>query len=107
MKRYIWSLAAAALIAACMQGTAAAQDNVLTEAEQEAGWKLLFDGQTLLGWTHRGGNATWAVEDGMLTGEVTGRGPGYIGTYDNGRRQRRAQALLLGDDCRRGQRRRH
>ena len=33
MKRYIWSLAAAALIAACMQGTASAQDNMLTEAE--------------------------------------------------------------------------
>ena len=81
MKRYIWSLAAAALIAACMPGTAAAQDNMLTEAEQEAGWKLLFDGQTLLGWTHRGGTAIWAVEDGMLTGEATG-GPGYIGSYD-------------------------
>ncbi len=80
MKRYIWSLAAAALFAACMQGTAAAQDNMLTEAEQEAGWKLLFDGQTLLGWTHRGGTAIWAVEDGMLTGEATG-GPGYIGSY--------------------------
>ena len=38
MKRYIWSVAAAVLIAACMQGTAAAQDNLLTEAEQEAGW---------------------------------------------------------------------
>ena len=72
MKRYIWSVAAAALVAAFMQGTAAAQDNMLTEAEQEAGWKLLFDGQTLLGWTHRGGTAIWAVEDGMLTGEATG-----------------------------------
>ncbi len=81
MKRYIWSVTAAALIAACMQGTATAQDNMLTEAEQEAGWKLLFDGQTLLGWTHRGGTAIWAVEDGMLTGEATG-GPGYIGSYD-------------------------
>ena len=81
MKRYIWSLVAAAVIAACMQGTAAAQDNMLTEAEQEAGWKLLFDGQTLLGWTHRGGTAVWAVEDGMLTGEATG-GPGYIRSYD-------------------------
>lgn len=81
MKRTIWSVAAAALIAACMQGTAAAQDNMLTEAEQEAGWKLLFDGQTLLGWTHRGGTAIWAVEDGMLTGEATG-GPGYIGSYE-------------------------
>lgn len=81
MKRTIWSVAAAALIAVFMQGTAAAQDNMLTEAEQEAGWKLLFDGQTLLGWTHRGGTAIWAVEDGMLTGEATG-GPGYIGSYE-------------------------
>jgi hypothetical protein len=82
MKRYIWSVMAAVLILSCIHGTAAAQDNMLTDAEKEAGWKLLFDGQTLLGWTHRGGAANWAVEDGMLTGEVTGRGPGYIGTYD-------------------------
>ncbi len=81
MKRYIWSLAAV-LILCGLPGAADAQDNQLTEAEQQAGWKLLFDGQTLLGWTHRGGHATWAVEDGMLTGEVTGRGPSYIGTYD-------------------------
>ncbi len=82
MKRYLFSVAAAVLIAAGVHGQAAAQDNMLTDAEKEAGWKLLFDGNTLLGWTHRGGTATWAVEDGMLTGEVTGRGPGYIGTYD-------------------------
>lgn len=81
MRRFIWSVAAATLIMAGFYGTAAAQDNTLTEAEQEAGWKLLFDGETLLGWTHRGGSAIWAVEDGMLTGEVT-RGPGYIGSYD-------------------------
>ena len=59
-----------------------AQDNVLSENYKKAGWQMLFDGKTLLGWTHRGGNATWAVENGMLTGTVTGRGPGYIGTYN-------------------------
>ena len=59
-----------------------AQDNVLSENSKKAGWQMLFDGKTLLGWTHRGGNATWAVENGMLTGTVTGRGPGYIGTYN-------------------------
>ena len=44
--------------------------NTLTDAEREAGWRLLFDGRSLDGW--RGYNMEgmpggWAVEDGMLT----------------------------------------
>jgi hypothetical protein len=44
--------------------------NTLTQAEQDAGWELLFDGRTLDGW--RGYNRPdlpggWAAADGMLT----------------------------------------
>jgi hypothetical protein len=49
--------------------TAAAQDNRLTEAEKEAGWRLLFDGKTTEGW--RGYKMKklppgWRVIDGAL-----------------------------------------
>ena len=55
------------VFAAC----AGAQEvNTLTDAQREAGWRLLFDGRSLEGW--RGYNLDgmpggWAVEDGMLT----------------------------------------
>jgi len=47
-----------------------ASPNVLTDAEQKAGWKLLFDGKTTQGW--RGFKKQdipdgWKVEDGCLT----------------------------------------
>jgi len=47
-----------------------AEPNQLTDAEKQAGWKLLFDGQTTKGW--RGYKLTampakgWRVEDGIL-----------------------------------------
>jgi len=42
--------------------------NQLTQAEREAGWKLLFDGQSLTGWrTYRNKqNSTWSVKEGSL-----------------------------------------
>jgi len=48
--------------------------NVLTDAEERAGWRLLFDGETLSGWTLRG-DAAWQVEDGAITaGPASARG---------------------------------
>ena len=49
--------------------------NELTPAEREAGWELLFDGQTLDGW--RGYNSPdlpggWAAQDGTLVRTGTG-----------------------------------
>jgi hypothetical protein len=48
----------------------AAGPNTLTEAEQAAGWKLLFDGRSLAGWRAYGSQARpgdgWKVEDGLL-----------------------------------------
>jgi hypothetical protein len=54
-----------------------AKDNALTEAEKEAGWILLFDGNQPGKW--RGYNKEyfpngWVVEDGMLRCIGTGRG---------------------------------
>ena len=59
----------------------AQENNMLSEMDKEAGWQLLFDGKSLLGWVNRGGAANWTVENGELTGEKLGRGPGYIGTF--------------------------
>ncbi len=45
--------------------------NTLTKKEQKQGWKLLFNGQNLEGWTSVGKNvppnAGWYVKDGILT----------------------------------------
>ena len=77
------SLSAAALAAACLlaapSGRAADSPlNTLTKAERDAGWRLLFDGQTTAGW--RGFKKPdfpargWAVQDGCLKKVATGTG---------------------------------
>jgi hypothetical protein len=48
---------------------ARAADNTLTAAEKTAGWKLLFDGKTLNGWSNfkkADIKAGWQVKDGLL-----------------------------------------
>jgi hypothetical protein len=45
------------------------QANQLTDAEKQAGWKLLFDGKTLDGWTNfkrKDVRPGWQVKDGTL-----------------------------------------
>jgi len=78
-------LAMAILFTACQS-----QHNALTEAEKAAGWKLLFDGQTLNGWRDYNGTAVtghWVVEEGTLAALGTGADEyGYIvtnGQYEN------------------------
>lgn len=47
-----------------------AEDNTLTAAEKAAGWKLLFDGKDLNGWSNfkaQGVEPGWQVKDGELT----------------------------------------
>lgn len=61
--------------------------NTLTDAEKQAGWKLLFDGKTTDGWRNYQKQTIspgWKVIDGILT--CSGKGAGDIITtdqYDN------------------------
>lgn len=56
----------------------AAEHNQLTPAEQQQGWKLLFDGKTTQGWhtfKKKGGpDRGWLVKDGVLTCVAGARG---------------------------------
>lgn len=69
MQKALVTLFALPLLAAI---TLRADDNpsTLTEAEEEAGWRLLFDGKSLEGWrTYREGGSPgegWQIEGGML-----------------------------------------
>src|SRR5262245_27545227 len=63
MRPFLLLLAATAMFAS-------AADNALTPEEQRAGWKLLFDGETMKGWQDPAkknvpGDA-WEVRDGSL-----------------------------------------
>ena len=59
-------------------GTVDAQQNQLTKKEQQAGWKLLFDGKTTTGWKGAfiEGFPTkgWRIADGVLMVEPSGGG---------------------------------
>jgi hypothetical protein len=57
--------------------------NTLTDAERAAGWKLLFDGQTLKGWHGfklKQAPPQWSVKDGVLalTPKKETRNPGLV-----------------------------
>ncbi len=54
-------------------------DNVLTPEEEAAGWQLLFDGETMTGWSVLGEAEGWAIQDGVLS-TVPDRNGGYIAT---------------------------
>ena len=64
------SLLALTLVATAATRALAADVNTLTDAEKSAGWKLLFDGKSLAGWTSYK-KATppekgWDIRDGWL-----------------------------------------
>lgn len=54
-----------------LTGITSAQNNQLTEKEKKEGWKLLFNGKDLDGWTSVGKDIPpaqgWAVENGILS----------------------------------------
>jgi 3-keto-disaccharide hydrolase len=56
-----------------------AEPNELTAAELNAGWRLLFDGRTLVGWRGLGYDtvprAHWVVEDGTIKKIASGKVP--------------------------------
>ncbi len=66
------TIALCLLTLSSMPTTAVAQEaanNTLTAKERAAGWKLLFDGRDLKGWTSYNGGApspTWTIRDGAL-----------------------------------------
>jgi hypothetical protein len=69
----------AALAVVALSLSAGAQTmNALTPQEQKEGWKLLFDGKTLNGWTPRG-DAKWEVQNGEITA-VPGEALGFLTT---------------------------
>ena len=81
-------------LAACIAflGITSCQEkhNILTEAEKAAGWKLLFDGETMNGWKDYNGKTLtqpWHVVDGCIQAKGTGSdSDGYIVTdkqYEN------------------------
>jgi hypothetical protein len=59
-------------------GATDAPPNTLTQAERDAGWRLLFDGKTTAGWRGFKKDAFptsgWAVADGCLKKTATGAG---------------------------------
>ena len=89
MNRLVLAVLGVAILA--LQPGASAQSSGLTAAEKQEGWTLLFDGQSLKGWTPRSppagrGGATeppptgkWAAENGELAW-VKDSGRGYLVT---------------------------
>src|SRR5215208_3331710 len=61
MRRLTLSLLAATIFAA-------AQPNTVTPEEAAQGWVLLFDGESLFGWTPEG-KTDWKVVDGALVAD--------------------------------------
>jgi hypothetical protein len=59
--------------------TAASRPNTLTAAERAAGWRLLFDGESLAGWRGLGRDtvptAHWVIEDGAIKKVPSGQVP--------------------------------
>src|SRR5690606_21114405 len=56
------------------------QPNQLTEEQAAQGWRLLFNGQNLDGWTPTGNPGVWSVEDGEIV--VNPGGGGWLRTVD-------------------------
>lgn len=56
-------------LALILAATLAAQPNVLSPKEAADGWLLLFDGETVFGWTPEGGTK-WRVADGVIVGDA-------------------------------------
>lgn len=58
----------------------AQQHNTLSPREQRFGWKLLFNGNDLSGWTVADAQDAWRVEDGTI--HCTGKGGGMLYSND-------------------------
>src|SRR5690606_33272206 len=67
MTRWFFSASIASVFVMALSLTA--------RAEESDGWKKLFDGKTLDGWTQRNGTATYRVEDGAVVGKTSEGSP--------------------------------
>jgi hypothetical protein len=66
MPKYLIGAALVCTSLVLLNGQGGFQPNVVTPAEAGAGWKSLFDGKTLDGWTVIGG-VNWTVVDGAIS----------------------------------------
>ena len=66
------------IAAGCASGSPSSGPNQLAQDELSDGWTLLFDGQSLDGWTNRG-TAEWHVENGTVT-VTPDTGAGHLAT---------------------------
>ena len=56
----------ACLVCLLPRGAKSAEQNTLTPEELDQGWILLFDGESLFGWTP-GSDANWKAHDGVIS----------------------------------------
>ncbi|MBI4910787.1 MAG: DUF1080 domain-containing protein [Acidobacteria bacterium] len=61
------------LLLTCAGAAASQQPNTLTAKEITDGWVLLFDGDSLYGWTPEGA-AKWRVDNGVVIADEGGYG---------------------------------
>ena len=84
MKKSFIILGAMAAAAVAFVSCGGQKPNELTAQEQQDGWQLLFDGQTLSGWRDYNGTeltGPWTVVDGAIEAEGQGGdASGYIVT---------------------------
>ncbi len=69
MKRFLTSISIFAVAVASANVNLRAADNALTDAEKNAGWKLIFNGKDFTGWHNfksAGVKSGWQVKDGVL-----------------------------------------
>ena len=79
-------LAVLSIVGSAIAAGAAPADNTLTEAEQKAGWKLLFDGKTTTGWRCWKKDKIsdgWQVIDGVLARVKAGGDIITVDQYEN------------------------
>lgn len=70
-----FSLFLALAVFVSVSASALAEDNALTAKQKEEGWKMLFDGKSLEGWSIKSGVATYRVEDGAIVGKTAKGSP--------------------------------
>ena len=73
MKKIMIAAAGAVLLTTTL--TVQAADNQVCAEKKTAGWKTLFDGKTLAGWSVKSGIATYKVEEGAIVGTTTEGSP--------------------------------